>query len=263
MRVVSWNLHGANVPGRASDEQQRRAWEYIRALDADLVLVQEAKASAAPRWDDWVFITGEPGRFRKTWDWGSVIAAKSQLALTEHVDCLDDPRLAQLYDLVLVGCLEWGGAQVVVASVHSAAVTVREWIRDYATTLHLSDDETSALSRPGCKEPPYLNDLAFAALDRTIGDSPFIVAGDWNTCRKYAGGPQFFTRAKSRGWIECHREPEEQSYFGRSSSAYQLDHAFVDERTAARGVKCEIRVTDDILALSDHAPLVADIELSS
>lgn len=263
MRFVSWNLHGANVPGRASDEQQQRAWEYIHALGADLVLVQEAKASATPSWDDWVFITGERGRFRKTWDWGSVIAAKSHFALTEHVESLDDPRLAQLYDLVLVGCLELAGVRVIVASVHSAAVSVSEWIRDYATTLRLSDDEISALSRPDCKERPYLNDLAFTALDRTIGDSPFIVAGDWNTCRKYAGGPQFFTRAETRGWVECHREPDEQSYFGRSSGAYQLDHAFVDTKTAARGIMCEIHVTDDILALSDHAPLVADIELGS
>jgi len=240
-------------------EQQARAWDCARALGADVILAQEVRASAIPNWDDWTFVAGEHGRFRKTWDWGSVIAARNEFGLTQHRDSLDDPWLAQLYDLVLVGRIDLGGSSLVVASMHTAAVSVRDWVAKYATSLHLSEEEMSALRRPGCKEPPFLNDLAFEALTRTIGEGQSIVSGDWNTCRKYAGGPGFFERAKSRGWIECHQGPEEQSYFSKRSGAYQLDHAFTDARTAASGVACQIRASDEVRALSDHAPLVLDV----
>ena len=35
MRIVSWNLHGAAVPGRATIEQQHRAWHYMRDVLRD------------------------------------------------------------------------------------------------------------------------------------------------------------------------------------------------------------------------------------
>lgn len=262
MRIISWNLHGASVPGRASNEKQMRAWEYMRELDADLILAQEASLSALPTWvgEQWTFVAGEVGRFRKNWNWGSIIAVKRELSLVPHHESLEDAWLAQLYDLVLVGQVQLTTGPVVVASVHTVAVSVRDWLRDYATSLSLSDNELENLRRPHSKEAPYLNDLAFTALVRTIGDRPFVVAGDWNTCRKYRGGPEFFSRAKSHGWIECHEPPEEQTYFGKSVGGYQLDHAFVDQRTAASVIGCQIDANSVVRGLSDHAPMVIDLD---
>lgn len=146
------------------------------------------------------------------------------------------------------------------ASVHTAAVSVRDWVRDYAFSLSLRDSELESLRRPNCKEAPYLNDLAFIALKRIIGDQRFVVAGDWNTCRHYRGGPEFFVRAKSSEWVECHEEPEEPSWFGKGSREYQLDHAFVDKWTAANSIRCEVHISDTVRALSDHAPMVVDVD---
>lgn len=262
MRIISWNLHGASVPGRSSTEKQIRAWNYMRELGADLILAQEATLSGLPAWvgEQWTFVAGEHGRFRKNWHWGSVIVAKRELCLVPYDKSLDDPWLAQLYDLVLAGQVQLTTGPIVVVSVHAAAVSVRDWLRDYATSLSLSDDELVSLRRPNCNEAPYLNDLAFNALARTIGDRPCIVAGDWNTCRKYRGGPEFFSRARSFGWIECHDRPEEQSYFGKSSGTFQLDHAFVDQGTASSVIGCQIHADSVVRELSDHALMVIDLE---
>ena len=261
MRLISWNLHGANVPGRSSTAQQMRAWDYMRELGADLILAQEASLSALPAWigEQWNVVAGEHGRFRKNWNWGSIIAAKHELSLVPHHESLDDPWLAQLYDLVLVGQVQLCNRPVVVASVHTAAVAIRDWLRDYAKSLSLSSHELESLRRPACTEAPYLNDLAFTALARTIGDRPFVVAGDWNTCRKYRGGPEFFSRAKAYGWIECHALPEEQTYFGKSAGGYQLDHAFVDQGTADSVIGCQFDASSAVRELSDHALMVIDL----
>jgi len=262
MRIISWNLHGASVPGRSSTEKQIRAWDYMRGLGADLILAQEASLSALPAWvgKQWTFVAGEYGRFRKNWTWGSIIAAKPELCLVPHHESLEDLWLAQLYDLVIVGQVQLTTGPVVVASVHTAAVSVRDWLRDYAVSLSLSDNELQNLRRPHCTEAPYLNDLAFTALVRTVGDRPFIIAGDWNTCRKYRGGPEFFSRAQSHAWMECHALPEEQTYFGKSAGGYQLDHAFVDQWTAASVIGCQINANSLVRDLSDHAPMVIDID---
>jgi endonuclease/exonuclease/phosphatase family metal-dependent hydrolase len=231
----------------------------MRELGADLILAQEVSTSAMPNWSDegWDLVAGEMGRIRKDWKWGSVIAARRELNLVPYEEALAHPWLAQLYDLVLVGRIQVKQEPIVVASVHSAAVEVRHWIRDYATTLNLTEREYESLRRPNSKERPFLNDMAFIALDSLFGKGRFIVGGDWNTCRQFKGGPEFFGRAKAYGWVECHQEPEEQSYFGRGT--YQLDHAFVDTLTAAAGIECHVRASDIARSLSDHAPMVVDI----
>lgn len=265
MRIVSWNLHGAAVPGRATKEQQHQAWVYMRdVLRADLILAQEASATGIPSWvtDDWAAVSGDHGRFRKNWNWGSVIAGKRDLRVSPHAECLADPWFAQLYDLVLVGRIELPVVgPAIVASVHTAASTVSDWVRDYAKSLNLSADDIAGLRRPGCSERPFINDLAFTALARATEGSRFIVAGDWNTCRKYAGGPEFFMRARSRGWFECHTEPEEPSFFGRPSGEYQLDHAFCDPTIGGLVTSCKVCVNEAVLSLSDHAPVVVDLTL--
>lgn len=78
---MSWNIHGASAPGRATKEQQRQAWDYMRdVLRADVILAQEASAPATPSGvpNEWTSVRGERGRFRKNWNWGSVIASKPE-----------------------------------------------------------------------------------------------------------------------------------------------------------------------------------------
>ena len=266
MRIISWNLHGASVPGKATNEQQRQSWALMRDLGADLILAQEAADNGIPSWltEKWTVVRGELGRLRKNWRWGSLIAARGGLDLRLHEPSLAHPWLAQLYDLVLVGEMTVPGNEpMIIASVHTTAMRVADWTKVYATSLNLSAAELGGIRRPECLEEPYLNDLAFTALARTIQARPFLVAGDWNTCRKYAGGSEFFQRAMKLGWVECHQGAEEKSFFGANCGDYQLDHAFCDGATARSIRSCKVLASENARKLSDHAPLVIELALWS
>ena len=88
MRVVSWNVHGADVPGCASNAQQLRAWEYMRdEFAADHILAQEVSATALPRWvQDWSLVAGTYGTIRKNWRWAlpSAIVRFEGLVFVSH-----------------------------------------------------------------------------------------------------------------------------------------------------------------------------------
>ncbi|NLS79433.1 MAG: hypothetical protein GXY76_19460 [Chloroflexi bacterium] len=263
MRIVSWNLHGATIPGRATNAMQHRAWEHMRdRLGADLVLAQEVSKGGVPPWlaeEGWTVLAGIFGTHRKAWYWGSVIAARPGLRLVARPELFSDRWLAHLYDLVLLGQVQLGDVTLLVSSVHSAAMPVRKWLEQSRPALPLTEEEMAGLQRPGSQEEPYINDFAFTALERTFRGGRFIASGDWNTCRKYPGGPEFFARARERGWVECHPEPEEQSYFSRGgANEYQLDHAFCDATTARSLGSCRVVVDEVTRQVSDHAPLLID-----
>jgi endonuclease/exonuclease/phosphatase family metal-dependent hydrolase len=265
MRVVSWNLHGAAVPGRSSIQQQQRAWNYMRdELHADLILAQEVTTGGIPSevLGEWTVVSGERGRFRKDWNWGSVIAARPSLHLENRSDACPEKWLAQLYDLVLIGEISVDGAEgFTVASIHTVAMPVTNWLQQYATTLTLTTDELESLRRPDCREHPYINDFAFTALERLLRGRRFLVAGDWNTCSSYAGGPRFFDRARDSGWIRCHGETEIPTYFTKSGRSYPLDHAFCDTVTERALTSASVISNDLVQSLSDHAPIVVDLTL--
>lgn len=172
-----------------------------------------------------------------------------------------------MYDLVLVGMLDLpDGGQATVASVHTPAEPLANWIRDYglrdypALSFPLEEEELVTLRRPGSRQRPYYNDFAFVALERLVRGGRFVVAGDWNTSRGFPGGPEFFQRADERGWAECHSGPEEQSYFKKGCGPYQLDHGFCDAETAGALKTCYVRANDLPKSLSDHVPLIMEFE---
>ena len=233
-------------------------------LRADMILAQEVSAGGVPDrfYSEWTVLEGVKGQLRKTWNWGSVIAARKSLQLRARMDLYSDPWLAQLYDLVLVGDISIdGNERIAVASVHTAAMSVEDWIRQYAISLALTPEELSSLRRPDCNEHPYINDFAFAVLQRLLGPR-FFVGGDWNTCRQYDGGLSFFDRAREAGWITCHGEREIPTYSGRSGVSYQLDHAFCDSKTFTSKVAASVVDNEIVRSLSDHAPLIVDIDTS-
>ena len=134
MRIVSWNLAGGGVPP-SMNVQQQHAWEYMRdEMGADVILAQEARKSGIPAWvsEDWTAVVGEKGRFRKYLPWGSVIAARPGVSLRPYLESFEGPWglwFAHLYDLVLVGEIDLAGlGPTLVASVHTAAFSVPDWI---------------------------------------------------------------------------------------------------------------------------------------
>jgi endonuclease/exonuclease/phosphatase family metal-dependent hydrolase len=159
-----------------------------------------------------------------------------------------------------------GLEDLVVASVHTPA-------REASERNHPGLDRAE-ISRPGT-DGPWLNDVAFAGYRALVEGRRFVVGGDWNTSRWLdehgvadVAGAAFFARAESAGWVEVSLDAdggEGKSWYGSSSPrTHQADHIFTDgfTATAVRSFAIEPWPVAT-LGLSDHAPLMLDLGLST
>ncbi|GEM_PF-1731094 len=264
-RVVSWNLGGAPVAGGTSLEQQRMAWDRLRKLEPDLVLLQEVQADGIPSWETqgWTILQGVVGRHVKQLRWGSVIIAKRALRLKERDDLFAERGLQILYDYVLAGQVRLpDGRDVLVATVHTPAKEVQEYLsmRGFDAAGLPGIDDLRRPEHP--KGRPYLNDLAFRCLQRQIAGRMFIIGGDWNTARAFGDeGAAFFRRAEDVAWTDCHwvkNKMEVRTFLRKGSKPYQDDHLFCDRETGKSLLACRVIEEEWVGQLSDHAPLLAE-----
>jgi endonuclease/exonuclease/phosphatase family metal-dependent hydrolase len=270
LRVLTWNLNGCTRPGQATNAQQERAWHFLAASDADVVLLQEVSARAIPEWarERWTVVHGEVGVARKRQRWGSVIAAKLELDLVEERDVMQaSPWLEHLYDYVVVATIRLpDGQHATVSSVHAPPDTVMKWVENPPPKGFRARD-LKPIAFPGAEL--WYSDLAWGALDAHVQGGRFIVGGDWNTSRLFDVdksfdppiGAAFFIRARQHGWHECHGDQnEERTFLKAGSRPYQLDHLFCDRRTGRKQIGCHVWTHDLVAELTDHLPLVAEFE---
>lgn len=227
MRVVSWNL------GHNSGEYAARhaeAWRFlIEELNPDVTLVQEA---VPPVELDRSLVFAKPWARRP---WGSaVVAARGRI----HKGFTDTSR-----GPVAVAELDDG---TIAVSIHARIVQGR--------TI------------------PALRKTMQSLMPR-LENRRFFVGGDLNTARAaeviWPGNEhlEFFESLTGMGLYDCHWElngnTEKQSFWGHvSPHALQLDHLFVDLATGRDGrvSRCQILDGPEISELSDHGPVVADID---
>src|SRR5262245_27688590 len=127
LRIVSWNLHGAAVPGKASHRQQQLAWQHLVDLDADIILLQEVEWAAIPASsaDVWSQLKGDELSSPSDPPWGSLVGARTGLPLGSRKDLFADPVFRVLYGYIVAATVELPGVgQLLVASVHAPANTV-------------------------------------------------------------------------------------------------------------------------------------------
>lgn len=160
---------------------------------------------------------------------------------------------------------EWHGVETCGAS--SGCGNARGHAGD---ALTITGFDVDALRLPHAKDIWPANLIWWALRDHTAGLAPAIVAGDWNTARRLdevcgnRGNHEFFERMSKAGWIEfarCFHEEEVQTYFKKGKGPYQLDHAFVSDDLVCPENTFEVAATPEVLAVSDHAPLVMDFAL--
>lgn len=119
---------------------------------------------------------------------------------------------------------------------------------------------------------PSLEKTMTALIPR-LKNRRFAVGGDLNTARSAEeiwpqhGHQDFFESLTGIGLYDCYWElnnhTEKQSFWGRASPhTLQLDHLFVDIATGAEGKvrMCEIDDSKEVRTLSDHGPVVAEID---
>jgi hypothetical protein len=258
MKLVSWNMGEAFGP---YIEWHDRAWHWLAELDADLALLQEC---VPPDWarERWT-IVNLPFQF-----WASAIVAQPELGLAP-VDVDKASLLGRFGSYLATGEITMpNGASTLVASVHTRAGEAPEW----ATAGH----DRGAIARASVGAP-WSNDVAFAGYCELLATrpegSPFLIGGDWNTRRfvdeqgvPKADGAEFFQRSAEAGWREITLDAdglEGRTWYGPGGPRpYQPDHVFADHETAKRVRSMEIEAYPvETLGLSDHAPLVLELEL--
>lgn len=273
MRVINFNIHGANVPGRKDRATQERAWHQLASYNADLALVQEVQHDAIPEWakERWTILQGDPGIFPSAAaGWGSVIAAAGGLGLRPRPDLLRGDRVDLVYDYAVFGEIDLPDKKsAVVSSVHVPARRLPEHLELMGRAGALTSEEMAAIAQPG--DAAWALDLFFAVIADMVHWARFLVGGDWNNSRLFDLDPElqkkgqppfgamFFTRARDAGWYECHgTKNEERSFLNPDVRPHQLDHLFCDKTTYEHMTDCTVRVEWVSRELSDHAPLVTD-----
>jgi hypothetical protein len=244
--------------GRATPEQQLRAWEHLRHLRADILLVQEVIHDAVPDWasEHWTLLHG-----RDPAGWGSMIAATPRLGL--RIVTPTDPWLIMFGEYVAHGEITLNGARVRLASIHAVAREAKPFLRDVLKQPEgISVEDLTRIARPGIRA--WVLDVVCEALRRSI-EGPFILGGDLNESRGFdpkwkCAGSAFFRRAAEQGWNECCCSGGEvRSYVRKGTAALQLDHVFCDSITAGLVLHTAVLSGEAYESVSDHLPVVVEV----
>ena len=101
---------------------------------------------------------------------------------------------------------------------------------------------------------------------------PVLAIGDFNTCRAFVDEPgaidttaHFMEKVEAAGfcdlWRRRYPEGREFSWFSTRGNGFRIDHAFLSEPLAAQARTIRYSHDERLTGLSDHSPLVVDLEL--
>ena len=257
VKILCWNMGAAY--GRWHDEPEihERAWHWIAAVDPDVAFLQEVRP---PDWvaDRWKVVIGRFEFF------ASALLARPAASI-EAVAMTRGSALERFGSYLSTAELSLSdGTKLLISSVHTSAREAPAWGHP--------GFERAAIARTTVGDP-WWNDVAFAAYRELLDGRRFILAGDWNTSRYLdehgvanPAGAEFFDRALRADWVDISLDAdgrEVKTWYGfETLHPHQADHAFTDAETAAMVRTFAVDpwpVTE--LGLSDHAPLLFDIEL--
>jgi exodeoxyribonuclease-3 len=121
------------------------------------------------------------------------------------------------------------------------------------------------------KKVPYWEALIAALAVESLGAEALAI-GDFNTCRAYvdeAGAidpcAHYLDAVAAVGfcdmWRRRHPEGREFSWYSTRGNGFRIDHAFLSPALAARAGPIRYSHEDRCNGLSDHAPLILDLEV--
>jgi endonuclease/exonuclease/phosphatase family metal-dependent hydrolase len=274
---VAWNLNRATWQGRhrfpTSDAHARAAWEEVGSLNVDVALLQEATPPpgdltrppsatqpAGLEREDWRSL---PGPMR--W-WCSAVAAWSVDLQAPTVEDRSEPLYVSQKGAYAVGVVTIHDTPVVVASVY--ALWDYGWLRQgtkprYAhTSLHRAISDLTPI------------------LDTADHRMSVILGGDFNTSSQFPsphreafrtvhdrlsglGLHNVSLRADDEALEHCPCADEPcrhvQTYEG--PVPYQDDYVYMSEDLVHRTRLVKIERTAAVEAVSDHFPLLVEIDL--
>lgn len=247
--------------GNEYRQSHDEAWRRVEQLDPDVALLQEC--GATPDWVDSSQIVTRPrnegGRFH------TIVYARRGT-----IQALDpDPVLAQILggQAVMAEITLNGAPPILFASVHARTGPPKGVDRSHFDVL--ADDVRARLALPA--DPGSWNATSiYTAIARAATHQRTIVGGDFNlawrfdeidTDHRYWAAAQF-RAMRELGWRRPHLKfhaGEERTLFRKDHELYQLDHFFTDAQTYAAATSCEVVKLEDLERLSDHAPLMLEV----
>ena len=227
LKIITWNLGFWQHRSTHCE-----AWAYLRnQIEPDLALLQEVSPAKLN--------SNEYLLFKQVHqNWGTALYTRNM--------ALEELPLAEEYPgRVSVASFKIAAQQEIIAvSIHAPIINGRVF--------------------------PYLARI-FDEIERTVNGRTFIVGGDLNTARLAEkvwprhGHGAFFDRMTNSIFFDCHQNfhgREEQTFF-RDNSKYlfQDDHVFVSHDLAGRVKSCYVLNNEVVRGLSDHIPLVVEIDI--
>ena len=116
---------------------------------------------------------------------------------------------------------------------------------------------------------PYWEALIAALAGKA--ETPALAIGDFNTCRAYVDEPgaidataHYIDKAEAIGFCDLwrRRNPEgrEFSWYSTRGNGFRIDHAFLSPALTARSRAVRYSHAERLAGLSDHSPLILDVE---
>lgn len=227
MRIVTWNMGcGPKSKYRSTHSQ---AWSYlVHELKPDVALVQEALFLAeTPDLGGCLLWSEKRGP-----DSGSAVFLADCVQHERGVVCVEGSYIASA--LVTFECLntEIVSIHVGPGNYRKHLVAVRDWLRE-----------------------------------RVVVSPTLIVGGDLNSSRQLDDWHRAYLDGLSEiGLHDCHwalHGSESHSFWGHQAAHLTLqdDHIFVSSSLASVVSSCRVVKNDTSIALSDHGPLVLELDL--
>jgi len=267
MRVVTWNLSQVGPKGEAVwNERGRNALDFLmRGLHPDIALVQEMIVPEE-------IADGFQVEFTRTDGGGRGRVTANGLA--------DSHGYEVLWTEAWMG-KRWGSA--ILSRVGKPWIVWQDRHRGAAVVAHCSIPFLGA-SRIASVHARVMEDGVIRALRETFGEllprlgDRFIVGGDLNTARAAAlewpsyGHREFWNALDASVFRDCYyilHGCERQSFWrewllGKPptiGNSLMDDHVLVDAETITHVKKCRVWDTKQVRELSDHGPVVVDLDL--
>ena len=269
MRVISWNIKGAN--------KENLVWKSFWDLKPDLALLQEVgsfpeeiRKTFAILSKAAVHETGRPQKFT------TAVLVKGEIIreflLKSEYEWVN--RELEFFKGNFIGCVVQPQNQgpINVVSVYSPA-----WPVDKNRLNEIDVSSVKLKSNPKV----WPTEIIWSALKNTItNNEKWIVGGDYNISETFdkewqdehgmkfgirsSGNKEILDRMRQIGFTECLRKYNDKIVptfkHSRGEIAHQLDHLFVTNDLYSRLEMCSVGDQSIIFgnSLSDHLPIIAD-----
>jgi endonuclease/exonuclease/phosphatase family metal-dependent hydrolase len=261
MRIITWNMGCAF--GWKYRSAHADAWRTVEDLNPDVALLQET--GTLPDWVDRsriIAVARNPG------------GAFHTVVYVRHGRGVQIPPVAGLAamlggQVVLAEIAEVAGSPIVVGSVHTRTGPPAE--PELGMFAALSVEERTQLALPE-DSGSWNATIIQSAIAAATSSGRFVIGGDFNLAWRFdevdSGLPRHWAAAQFRamrdaGWRRPHLKfhaGEERTFFRGSRELFQLDHFFTDQMTYDAATRCEVIRLDELGRLSDHAPLLLEID---